>query len=146
MKRRIGTKLSTAIEKLCRMLLVDAGFYNDHAGGIGGGADSSFSVHRSVFCKARGTRNAARRTIIACIKRNGFDNFTGNSLSHLATPNDNYCSRFTRPNQGKSRRQYIFGFGIGIRHLAIVNKLRFYRTTDEFIMDDYKVYGIEYFV
>jgi hypothetical protein len=102
MKQRVETKLSTAVEKLCRRLFVDAGFYNDHAGGIGGGADSSFTVHRSAFCKARGTRNAVRRTSSACVKWNGFDNFTGDSLSHLVTLNDNYFSRFTRPNQGKS--------------------------------------------
>jgi hypothetical protein len=26
------------------------------------------------------------RSIITCVKRNGFDNFTGNSFSHFTTP------------------------------------------------------------
>jgi hypothetical protein len=71
---------------LCRGLIVGTGFCNDHAECISGVAGSSFGVHRSAFFGARGAHNAARKTIFACVKWNGFDNFTGNSLSHLITP------------------------------------------------------------
>jgi hypothetical protein len=86
MKRRIDSDLGAAIKKSCRRAVVDTCFCNDQAGCIGGGSDFSFIVHRSAFCKTRGTQNAARRTIIASAKRNGFYNFTGNFLSHLITP------------------------------------------------------------
>jgi hypothetical protein len=38
-KQRFDSDLSAAIEKLCRGFVVDRRFYNDQAGGIGGGAD-----------------------------------------------------------------------------------------------------------
>lgn len=44
------------------------------------------------------------RPITAGAKLNRFDNFTGNSLSHFLTPNDNYYSKIVRLNQAKSRR------------------------------------------
>jgi hypothetical protein len=47
---------------------------------IGGGADiSDFGVLQ--ICAA-----TPAQSIIACAKRNGFYNFTGNFLSHLITP------------------------------------------------------------
>jgi len=95
--------LGAAVEKLGRGLVVDAVFYNDQARGVAGGADSSFGV-------ARSTLNAARRTIIAGTEWSGFDNFTGNFLSHLATLNDNYCSRITMLNQVKSSRPKWHGW------------------------------------
>jgi hypothetical protein len=45
------------------------------------------------------------QSITGGAKWNGFDNFTGNSLSHFLTPNDNYCSKIVRLNQAKSRRR-----------------------------------------
>ena len=138
MMQRIDSDLSTAVENSCRGFVVDTGFCDDHAGGVDGTADSSIRA-------ARGACNAARRMVVVGVKRNGFDNFTGDSLGHLLTPNDNYYSRFTRPNQGKSGRPDIFDFEIGVRHSAIANKLRFYRTTGEFMMDKYWVYGVGYF-
>ena len=89
--------LGAAVEKLCRGLVVDAVFYNDQARSVAGGAGSSFGVACSAL-------NAARRTIIAGAEWSGFDNFTGNFLSHLVTLNDNYCSRIMMLNQVKSRR------------------------------------------
>jgi hypothetical protein len=74
---------------------MDRCIYNDQTGRIAGGADTSFSIARSA-------RNAAHRTIIAGAEWKRFDNFTGNSLSHLLTPNDNYFSRNTMLNQGKT--------------------------------------------
>ncbi len=86
MKQRFDSNLSAAIEKSCCRAVVYRCCCNDQAGCIAGGADSSFIVLRSSFCGARGTQNAVRRTITAGAKRNGFDNFTGNSLSHFITP------------------------------------------------------------
>jgi hypothetical protein len=90
MKQRIDSDLSATIEKLCSRLIVDTRFCNDQAVCIAGGADiADFRVLH--ICNA-----TLVQPIIADIKWNGFDNFTGNSLSHLVTPNDNYCSKITR--------------------------------------------------
>jgi len=80
MKRRIGSDLSAAIKKSCRRAVVDRCFYNDHAGGIGGGADIADFGVLYIFTEI------LARLITASVKRNGFDNFTGNSLSHFITP------------------------------------------------------------
>ena len=80
MKQGIDSDLSAAIKKSCRRAVVDRCFYNDHAGGIDGGADiADFGVlHICVVTLAQ--------PIIASVKWNGFDNFTGNFLSHFITP------------------------------------------------------------
>jgi len=80
MKRRIGSDLSAAIEKSCRGLLVDRCFCNEKAGCIAGGAGiAGFGLlHICIATLAR--------AINAGVKRNGFDNFTGNFLSHFITP------------------------------------------------------------
>ena len=80
MKQRFDSDLGTAIEKSCRGLLVDAGSCNDKSVCVGGGADiAGFGV--LYVCIA-----TLAQAIIANAKRNGFDNFTGNFLSHLITP------------------------------------------------------------
>jgi hypothetical protein len=79
MKRRNGRDSGPAIEKLCRRVLVDRGCRNDQAMGIGGGADIDF------WASQIGTEILAQ-PIIRCVKWNRFDNFTGDSLSHLITP------------------------------------------------------------
>ena len=80
MKQRFDSDLGAAIKKLCRGLLVDTCSCNDQAGCIAGGADIiDFGVlHIYIATLAQ--------PIIACAKRNGFDNFTGNFLSHFITP------------------------------------------------------------
>lgn len=79
MKQRFDSDLSAAIEDLCRGLLVDTGCCNDKPVCIGGSADiTDFGVLQ--ICTA-----ILDRTITAA-KRNGFDNFTGNFLSHFIIP------------------------------------------------------------
>jgi hypothetical protein len=90
MKQRIDSDLSATIEKLCSRLIVDTRFCNDQAVCISG--DSNIVDFRLL----RICYTTLAQSIIACVKWNGFDNFTGNSLSHLVTPNDNYCSKITR--------------------------------------------------
>jgi hypothetical protein len=80
MKRRIGSDLSAAIKKSCRRAVVDRCFYNEKAGGIDGGADIVDFGVLYIFSET------LARLITAGVKRNGFDNFTGNFLSHLITP------------------------------------------------------------
>jgi len=80
MKRRIDLNLSAAVEKSCRRAVVDTGSCNDQVGRIGGGADIA-DFRLLHICITELTQS-----IIACAKRNGFDNFTGNSLSHFITP------------------------------------------------------------
>ena len=83
MKQRIDSDLSAAIKKSCRGLLVDRFCCNEKAGCIGGGADiADFGV--LYICTA-----TLVQPIIAGAKWNGFDNFTGNSLSHFITPTIN---------------------------------------------------------
>jgi hypothetical protein len=80
MKQRIGSDLSAAIKKSCRGLLVERCFYNEKPGCIDRGADiGDFGV--LYICIA-----TLAQSIIACVKWNGFDNFTGNFLSHFITP------------------------------------------------------------
>jgi len=80
MKQRFDSDLSATIKKSCRGLLVDTCCCNDQAGCIGGGADiADFGV--LYICTA-----TLAQPIIVCAKWNGFDNFTGNSLSHFITP------------------------------------------------------------
>ena len=80
MKQRIDSDLSTAIKKSCCRSVVDTYCCNDQAGSIGEGADiADFGVLH--ICIA-----ALARPSIICVKRNGFDNFTGNSFSHSTTP------------------------------------------------------------
>jgi hypothetical protein len=65
---------------LCLVFVVDRSIYNNQAGRIAGGADIlSFGVmHICAVVPAL--------SFIAGAKWNGFDNFTGNSLSHFITP------------------------------------------------------------
>jgi len=80
MKQRFDSDLSAAIEDLCRRAVADTGCCNDKPVCIGGSADiADFGVMQ--ICTA-----AQVRTITTAAKRNRFDNFTGNFLSHLITP------------------------------------------------------------
>ena len=80
MKQRIDSDLSAAIKKSCRRTVVDTCCCNDQSGCIGEGADiADFGVLH--ICTT-----TLARSIIRCVKRNGFDNFTGNSFSHFTTP------------------------------------------------------------
>ena len=98
MKQRIDSDLSAAIKKSCRRTVVDTCCCNDQAWCIG--MDGSIAdcgvLH---ICTA-----TLARSIITCVKRNGFDNFTGDSFSHFTTPIKNHFSRFGQLNQGKSHR------------------------------------------
>ena len=80
MKQRIDSDLSAAIKKSCSRIVVDTCCRNDQAWCIG--MDGSIAdcgvLH---ICTA-----TLARSIITCVKRNGFDNFTGNSFSHFTTP------------------------------------------------------------
>ena len=82
MGRSLDSDSGAAIEKLCRGAVVDKCSRNDKAACIGGGADF---VDREVLdaCPA-----VPAQRIIACAKRNGFDNSAGNSFSHSTTPVD----------------------------------------------------------
>jgi hypothetical protein len=80
MRHGIGLDLGTAIEKLCRRVLFDIGCRNDQAMSIGGGADIV------DFGQVQACTEILTQPIIRCAKRNRFDNFTGDSLSHLITP------------------------------------------------------------
>ncbi|MBA7636151.1 hypothetical protein ES703_43766 [subsurface metagenome] len=70
MKQRIDSDLSAAIKKSCRRTVVDTCCCNDQAWCIG--MDGSIAdcgvLH---ICTA-----TLARSIITCVKRNGFDNFT----------------------------------------------------------------------
>jgi len=55
---------------LCRGLLFDAGFYDDQAGRIGGGA------YFAAFGLLQIYHATVAQPIFACVKWNGFDNFT----------------------------------------------------------------------
>jgi len=61
-------------------LVVEAGFSNDQARGIAGGAGVDAFGVLGIYAAV------PARHIDAGIKWNGFDNFTGNSLSHFITP------------------------------------------------------------
>jgi hypothetical protein len=80
MKQRIDSDLGAAIKKSRSLAVIDTRFCDDQARCIGGGTDiADFMVlHICIVTPAQ--------SIIACVKWNGFDNFTGNSLSHLITP------------------------------------------------------------
>ncbi|MGB2865152.1 MAG: hypothetical protein WBC05_17620 [Sedimentisphaerales bacterium] len=80
MKQRFDSDLSAAIKKSCRRAVVDTRCCNDQSMCIGGGADiADFGVLH--ICTA-----TLAQPIIVGIKWNGFDNFTGNFLSHFITP------------------------------------------------------------
>ena len=64
---------------MCRGLLVDTGSNDDQPVCIDGSADIADFEVLHVY-------TTAVRAIINAAKRNRFDNFTGNSLSHLITP------------------------------------------------------------
>jgi hypothetical protein len=80
MKQKTGSQLSAAVEKLRCRLLVDRGIDDGHAGRIAGAADVDGFGVRDIYAAV------PARPIIAGAKRNGIDNFTGNSLSHFITP------------------------------------------------------------
>jgi len=137
MGQRFDSDLSAAIEDLCRGLLVDTGCCNDKPVCICRSADiADFGVLQ--ICTA-----ALVRTIITAAKRNRFDNFTGNFLSHFITPTKIIIANSRGQIKGNlagrnGRRISVFFRGI------IFEMLRFYRTVDEFIMDNCGIYGIEY--
>ena len=80
MKQRFDPDLSTAIEKSCKGFLFKTMFCNDQAMCIAEGANfADFGLLQ--IC-----HTTLSRLINAGVKSNGTDNFTGNSLSHLATP------------------------------------------------------------
>jgi len=80
MKQRFDFDLSTTIKDLCCRTVVDTYSCNDQPVCIGGSADiTDFGV--LYFCTI-----ALVQSIITGAKRNRFDNFTGNSLSHSITP------------------------------------------------------------
>jgi hypothetical protein len=79
-KVKIDSDLSAAIKKLCRRTVVDTCCCNDQAWCIG--IDGSIADYGVLhICTA-----TLARSIITCVKRNGFDNFTGDSFSHFTTP------------------------------------------------------------
>ena len=87
MKQRYDPDLSAAIEKSCKGFLVNTIFCNDQAMCIAEGAN--FADFRLLqICHIILTR-----LINAGVKSNGIDNFTGNSLSHLATPTINIIAK-----------------------------------------------------
>jgi hypothetical protein len=80
MKQRFGSDLGAAVKKSYCRAVVDTCFCNDQAVCIAGGADiGDFGV--LDICSA-----ILAQPVIAGVKWNGFDNFTGNSLSHIITP------------------------------------------------------------
>jgi hypothetical protein len=80
MKQRFDSDLGAAIKNSCRRTVVDTCSFNNQPVRIGGDADV---VDLGVLhiCPA-----ILAQRIIACVKWNGFDNFTGNSLRHCLTP------------------------------------------------------------
>jgi hypothetical protein len=80
MKQMFDSDSGAAIKNACCRTGVYGCSCNDQAVCIGGGADISgfgaLQIYRAIMAQG----------IIACIKRHGFDNFTGYSLSHLITP------------------------------------------------------------
>jgi len=87
---------------------------------------------------------APTRSIIASVKWNGFDNFTGNSLSHFITP----MRTIVANSRGEIKKNLAGRAGDGISvvlRVIIFAMERFYRTKSEFIMDNYWIYRIECF-
>jgi len=104
MKRRIGSDLSAAIKKSCRRAVVDRCFCNEKAGGIDGGADIADFGVLYIFTET------LAQLIIASVKRNGFDNFTGNSLSHFITPTITIVAK----SRGQIKGNLAGGAGDGV--------------------------------
>jgi len=79
-KRRIDSDLSAAVKNLRGRAVVVTDCCNEKVGGIGGVADTA--DFRLLHIRTE----TLAQPIVAGIERNGFDNFTGNSLSHFITP------------------------------------------------------------
>ena len=138
MKQRIGSDLGAAIKKSCCRAVVDRCFYNDQTGCIDGCADiADFRVLRIYT-------TTPAQPIIAGVKWNGFDNFTGNSLSHLITPTIIIVAKSRGQIKGNLAGQS--GGWISILLGVIIFAMeRFYGTKGEFVMDNYRIYRIECF-
>ena len=131
MKQRIDSDLSAAIKKSCSRIVVDTCCRNDQAWCIG--MDGSIAdcgvLH---ICTA-----TLARPIITCVKRNGFDNFTGNSFSHFTTP-----TRIILADSGGQIKENLTDLSHGpwlfmLRAIPFVIK-RYYRARRKFIMADYR--------
>jgi len=72
--------LSAAVKNLRGRAVVVTDCCNEKVGGIGGVADTA--DFRLLHIRTE----TLAQPIVAGIERNGFDNFTGNSLSHFITP------------------------------------------------------------
>ncbi|MHC4173502.1 MAG: hypothetical protein ACYST5_11245 [Planctomycetota bacterium] len=134
MKQRIDSDLSAAIKKSCRRTVVDTCFCNDQAWCIG--MDGSIADCEVLhICTA-----TLARSIITCVKRNGFDNFTGNSFSHFTTPMKNILA-----DSGSEIKENLTGQSYGpwlfmLRAIPFVIQL-YYRTKGKFIMANYRIRG-----
>ena len=120
------------------MAVFGTGFFNNQAGCIGGAANI-VDFRMSGIYHATPAQHIVRR-----VQWNRFDNFTGNSLSHLITPTINILADSQgeikeNPACWSGRRNWRFLRAI------IYAMARFYRATDKFIVDYCPVYGIEYF-
>jgi len=132
MKQRIDSDLSAAIEKSCRRTVVDTCCCNDQAWCIG--MDGSIAdcgvLH---ICTA-----TLARSIITCGKRNGFDNFTGDSFSHFTTPMRIILADSGGEIKGNladlSHGPWLFMLGA----ISFGTK-RYYRTRRKFIMADFRI-------
>lgn len=90
MKQRFDSDLSTTIKDLCCRSVVDTYSCNDQTVCIDGSADIiDFGV--LYFCTV-----GLAQSIITGAKRNGFDNFTGDSLSHSITPTTTILANFSK--------------------------------------------------
>ncbi|MHC4557178.1 MAG: hypothetical protein ACYS80_07715 [Planctomycetota bacterium] len=69
-----------AIKKSCCRTVVYGCSCYDQPVCIGGGADIADFGALHIYCAI------LAQPSIACVKWNGFDNFTGNSFSHIITP------------------------------------------------------------
>ena len=119
MKQRIGSDLGAAIKKSCCRAVVDRCFYNDQTGCIDGCADIADFRVLQIYT------TTPAQPIIAGVKWNGFDNFTGNSLSHLITPTIIIVAKSRGEIKGNPAgriggRDWYFAWGDNIRDGAIL--------------------------
>ena len=90
MKQRFDFDLSTTIKDLRCGIIVDTYSFNNQPVCIGGSADiTDFGV--LYFCAI-----APAQSNITGAKRNRFDNFTGNFLSHSITPTKTILANFSK--------------------------------------------------
>ncbi len=134
MKQRIDSNLSAAIKKSCRRTVVDTCCCNDQAWCIGmDGSIADCGV--LVICTA-----TLARSIITCVKRNGFDNFTGNSFSHFTTP-----MKYILADSGGEIKENLtdLSYGPWLFMLGVIPFViqPYYRTRRKFIMANYRIRG-----